>query len=502
MNKMIKDASNRDYPLHTAARYGFTLRARSQEATVEQLDSVNDLGETAMHIAALNNKIEFVKILLSRGANPLLRDLHQRLPIHLACAGNHLSLLNAFLADKVGRTGLEARDKKGNFCIHLAAAIEGSTQMLKKLARVANIDAANLEGETCLIVAARLGNLRNVRTIVNCGANVRLTDSAGRTFLHAAAANGHDRVVEYIMNEKRIDVVDHVTTLGETALVLALKKRHEEAASALIVHGADCFLEDGWGRTAKDYALLSSLQVASKLLQGVQDGDVWNDRRLIRYRLSPERAQRARTPPASVSDEEEEMDTSEDGAPNPLRGLIEAAVNHALGISSEHGSKIPLQYSPSSPVQEEPMELTAGTPASNDASDEPPAKKARWGDGVRLTEENRAQCLEGDCSMLRVSSPQFSPPMMPVHIGDEIRYVDSVAEYLDAPLVIDISSDDNEVTEMESSLNTPQPAPATATIKTERDGTPAPWFNQVMDIVNWLELDFQPPSSGHSSKKI
>jgi ankyrin repeat protein len=64
----------------------------------------------------------------------------------------------------------------------------------------------NSDGETCLIVAAKLGNLRNVKTIIGYGANVRLTDTRDRTALHTAAAYGHTRIVEYLMTEKNFPI--------------------------------------------------------------------------------------------------------------------------------------------------------------------------------------------------------------------------------------------------------------------------------------------------------
>ena len=152
--------------------------------------------------------------------------------------------------------------------------MEGSTQIIMKLANLTNINAENSDGETCLVVASKLCNLRNVKTIISYGANVRLTDIRGRTALHNAAAYGHTRIVEYLMTEKKRDIANEVTSLGESALMLTLKKKHEITASTIIIHGADCFIEDRWGQSARDYASLSNLQVAAKLLQGVYDGDV------------------------------------------------------------------------------------------------------------------------------------------------------------------------------------------------------------------------------------
>ena len=68
--------------------------------------------------------------------------------------------------------------------------------------------------------------------------------------------------------------------------MLALKKKHEITATTIIKNGADCFIEDRLGQSARDYASLSNLQVAAQLLQGVYDGDVWSSRYLTRYRLA------------------------------------------------------------------------------------------------------------------------------------------------------------------------------------------------------------------------
>ena len=162
-------------------------------------------------------KIEFVETLLSRGADQRVANIHQQLPIHLACYGGQFSLLNVFLATSTGRESLETREKDGNFCLHLAATVEGNTRMLKRLAALSNINNSNHNGETCLIIAAKMSHLRNLKTIIGQGANVRLTDSRGRTALHAAAAKGHTRIIEYLMAEAP-EISNEVTSAGETAL--------------------------------------------------------------------------------------------------------------------------------------------------------------------------------------------------------------------------------------------------------------------------------------------
>jgi len=467
------EVSRQENPLHVAARYGFTMRIRPQVSTLEQLNEPNKLGEVAMHIASFNNKIEFVRLLLARGADQTLQNIHHQLPIHLACAGGHLSLLNTFLSTAEGKASLSSRDKNGNFCIHLAAMVEGSTQIIKKLAHLCNINSENSDGETCLIVAARLGNLRNVKTIVGFGANVRLTDIRGRTALHAAAAYGHTRVIEYFLSEKKRDIINEVTSLGESALVLALKKKHEIAATTIIIHGADCFIEDRWGKTAKDYASFSNLQVAEKLLQDVWSGDIWSSRYLTRCGLTETEAAAASTSENSVSanqdevaaeseeeiEEEPEEPSADQFQQNDLvwESVFQPAMDEAVQLSySSSQPELEIQF------QAEPLDLSA-TSAAN------------------------------------ATSSGYEPEPM---IEDDIEIIpalDSVAAYLQEPLLIDITDSDEETainedgnsdSTVELDLNTPRPVLEEDTVKIESRETPAPWFNQVVDVIRWLEEDF------------
>ena len=491
--------SRQENPLHIAARYGFTMRIRPQMSTLEQLNEPNKLGEVAMHIASVYNKIEFVRLLLARGADQTRRNILHQLPIHLACAGGHLSLLNTFLSTAEGKASLTSRDKSGNFCIHLAAAVEGSTQMLKKLAQLSNLNAENSDGETCLIVAAKLGNLRNVKTIIGYGANFRLSDTRGRTALHAAAAYGHTRVVEYLMSEKKRDITNEVTSLGESALILALKKKHEITAATIIIHGADCFIEDRWGKSAKDYASLPNLQVAAKLLQDVWNGDIWSSRYLTRCHLAETEAAAAaavndnsvsatanQEEVATVSEEEIEEEPEEpfddQFQQNALiwESVFQPAMDEAVQVSFS-SAQTGQEYTQ---FQTEPLDLSA-TSAANATSWSSTAPMAEEARNVNLTQV----CVHND----------YTPEPM---IEDDIEIipaVDSVAAYLHEPIVIDITDSDEETaisddgnsdTTVELDLNTPRPVLEEDAVKLERQGTPAPWFNQVVDVIRWLEEDF------------
>ena len=93
----------------------------------------------------------------------------------------------------------------------------------------------------------------------------------------------------------------------------------------------------------------------------------------------------------------------------------------------------------------------------------------------------------------------YTPEAMIEDDIEVIPAVDSVAAYLHEPIVIDITDsgeetaigdDGNSDTTVELDLNTPRPVLEEEAVKLERQGTPAPWFNQVVDVIRWLEEDF------------
>ena len=205
--------------LHQAARLGTVNRIRINSVTNQQLNARNQLGEVALHLAVKFHKVECVKALLAKGADPGIPNHLMQLPIHLACGSGQTRAFNVL---KEYSSCLVQRDKNGNYCIHLAASVEESAGTIKFLANNININVENYKGETCLIVAAKAGHLKNLKTIVSLDANLLLTDVKGRTALHAAARKGHTRIVEYLLGLRKDGLGDMQSMNGMTALMMAI----------------------------------------------------------------------------------------------------------------------------------------------------------------------------------------------------------------------------------------------------------------------------------------
>lgn len=146
------------------------------------------------------------------------------------------------------------------------------TQVARVLKNGADVNAANEEGTTALMLAAGLGKLDLVEHLIKSGATVDATDARGWTALMKALFN-------YEMNRGFPDVVqalidaganiEHQITYGTRPLMLAAGYGEAGVVDVLLAAGADVNAKNEGGRTArvmaetKDYVeVINQLYVA------------------------------------------------------------------------------------------------------------------------------------------------------------------------------------------------------------------------------------------------
>lgn len=141
------------------------------------------------------------ELLLRHGADPLLRDSEGRFPLHLAAARGHAKIC----------------------------------ELLLLMPGVPNVvDGFCDAGQTPLHLAAACGAEGACDALVRGGADVALrTRLDGKTALHLAALSGRAAAVSYLAAKSPLEVLLAPDASGRSALQLAEKQGHHDAADAL-----------------------------------------------------------------------------------------------------------------------------------------------------------------------------------------------------------------------------------------------------------------------------
>jgi ankyrin repeat protein len=194
------------------ARYG----------TKALLNTVDDIGYTAMHHACYRGNIETAEWLLQQP------DL-----------------------DLQVRTA-DAQHKLGATALHLAVS-NGSLLLVKKiLASGLEVDSRDNRKCTPLIIAAQYGETLITHLLLRLGADPLAVDHHQDTAMHWAAYKGHSELVSLYATGALSGCMvsmDQADEYGQTAMHLAALRGNDDTVKTLIELGADSAINDRNGRT-------------------------------------------------------------------------------------------------------------------------------------------------------------------------------------------------------------------------------------------------------------
>lgn len=242
------NAQDRDggTPLHNMIRSGFSSRKLLQKLVTAgaslnvSADHVTRMyepgatvpGDTPLHIAVRNDKMEETAFLLEHGADPVLKkdDFFQpSSPFHLAVRRGRLGLVALILQ-------------------HSLPLTDSSVNVL---------DQVDLWGNTPLTLAADYGDESILSLLLKSGADQTKCNKDGFNCLHLAAKALHHKVLPLLA--EKVGVNSLTGHEKETALHLVTKSlRSTNEASllstlALLQAGADPTIEDLHGKTPLEY---------------------------------------------------------------------------------------------------------------------------------------------------------------------------------------------------------------------------------------------------------
>jgi hypothetical protein len=138
-------------------------------------------GQTALHVASMNGKVDIISILIARGAKVDAVDEQGITPLMLAAKDGQVDAVKALLAQGAN---IEAQNKMGENALHIAGAHGKKDVVTELLDRGANIRATSNNGLNVLVFA--------LNRMVQPGASS--ADTALVEYIKGKFGNGADTV--------------------------------------------------------------------------------------------------------------------------------------------------------------------------------------------------------------------------------------------------------------------------------------------------------------------
>ena len=237
------------------------------------LDLIDFEGMTALAYACMFGKLEAAKVLVRAGASPLISDMDDKTPLHLATIHGHAEIV-AFLVDQKNDVGTDYRDFMGLTALHHASVqcdatlvaallqkgastipdISGVTPLMRTcheknvvctrlLLPHSEIDARDEDGRTALMYACcRPNNLEIVQLLLSVRADVGVRSEDGCTALMEACQDGgRPLLVEVLLDTMTLQQINSENRYLDTALSIACAEADLKTVCLLLNKGADPF---------------------------------------------------------------------------------------------------------------------------------------------------------------------------------------------------------------------------------------------------------------------
>ena len=205
-------------------------------------------GNTSLHSAACNDKLEAVQELLRLGGRASMTKVAGTYgtPLHQAAFGGHKKVMSVLLDEGCPIDVLSSIGKS----VLRATAEGGHVELVGWLVKCGvDVNRGDADGYTPIHSAARNGKLEAVHELLRLGGKASMTKVAGTygTPLHQAALGGHKKVMSVLLDEGC--PIDVVNSSGQSVLHSAAEGGHVELLGWLVECGMDVNREDANGST-------------------------------------------------------------------------------------------------------------------------------------------------------------------------------------------------------------------------------------------------------------
>ena len=156
---------------------------------------VNYISQTTHLCRALKvGDVKTIEKLSRQGANLNQSDYDGRTIMHMACSSGRYKVVECLIKLQVD---INSKDRWGQ--TPMAIAIQTKQKMIVSMLASANAQLALASPELVLCTAAGSGDLTQVKRLIEFKVEPNIGDYDRRTALHVASAEGHEKLVEYLL---------------------------------------------------------------------------------------------------------------------------------------------------------------------------------------------------------------------------------------------------------------------------------------------------------------
>ncbi|XP_071099824.1 transient receptor potential cation channel subfamily A member 1 homolog isoform X3 [Haliotis cracherodii] len=197
------------------------------------INTEDNIGNTALHLAAQNGHTEIVKKMLEKHkAEHGRKNDRERTALHLAAEKGHTQTVGVIVARH--KQGVFAEDQDRNTPLHLAAkgGHKDTVQLLVK--NGADMNQMNVHGMTPLDLAAKHGEVEICEMLARKDPQMGREKGCNECPLHLACREGHLNVAMFLLQTKAD--MTHRNSGGLNCLDLAIMHGHKDTARYILRH--------------------------------------------------------------------------------------------------------------------------------------------------------------------------------------------------------------------------------------------------------------------------
>lgn len=259
-------------PLHIAADFNNYIAVSTLLKKGGEIEGRDKSGRTPLHLsvcrmARKDPHARALRVLLNRGADTEARNGSGCTPLHEGAQSFGAANLILVLLD-VGDANINARDNMDCTPLHHSSAFSGDPRNIKALLdRGAEIEARDFQGCTPLHYASTNGTFGCVCMLLDNSAEIEALDNDNQTPLRYWANGSIDLLPKLQLLLNRGANINAISANGKTVLHIMAnigRKRNSACVSELLRQGVDTKIEDSEGNTAlslvKDEAIRALFQ--------------------------------------------------------------------------------------------------------------------------------------------------------------------------------------------------------------------------------------------------